>query len=47
MKRTLVTLGALLLSVAAFGAKVGETTPVVQTMYGFHLIKVTDRKAAW
>ncbi|MEZ4272063.1 MAG: peptidylprolyl isomerase [Myxococcota bacterium] len=31
---------------AAFAAKVGDITPVVQTEFGFHIIKVTDRRSA-
>ena len=31
-------------AVAAFAAKKGEVTPVVRSKFGFHLIKVTDRK---
>jgi parvulin-like peptidyl-prolyl isomerase len=31
-------------AVAAFAAKKGDVTPVVRSKYGFHLIKVTDRK---
>jgi peptidyl-prolyl cis-trans isomerase SurA len=31
---------------AAYGLKVGEVSPVVKTEFGFHIIKVLERKAA-